>query len=170
MATHTQTVAKWKSIMRRLYGRQVPYWRKRLEDEQEPAPMLAAGQQVAFQVLFAVVLAMLVLLPAAYLSVIVFVVPGGLPQVIGSQLADVCRSSGHCNFGELMAGYAFAVNFIIVAAAFLVITIGRVTTAETASTHEQDLAFIDARIVALRDELIASGILTVPAEERKDET
>jgi hypothetical protein len=169
MATPTQAV-RWKEIIRRLYGRATPYWRKRLEDEQEPSRVWAIGEQVIFQIIFAMFLGLLVLLPAAYIALLVFVQPGGLPQVIGSQLADVCRATGNCDIHYLLAAYAFAINFVIVASVFTVVTIGRASAyGQSPSDLEQDLAYIDERIVSLRNELVMAGIITLPAEERKDD-
>lgn len=171
MATQTQTVQNWKKVIRGLVSRPTPYWRKRLEDEQESAPIFAMGAQVVSQIVFAMILGLLVLLPTAYLSMLVFVVPGGLPQIIGSQLADVCRATGNCDVHYLLSGYVFAVNFVIVVSAFIAIGIGRVTTSvgESPSDIEQALAFVDERIVGLRNELVIAGIITVPAEERTDQ-
>jgi hypothetical protein len=171
MATQTQAT-KWKSIIRRVLVRPSPYWRTRLEDEQEALalPILAAVRQVVAQILFAVLLALAVLMPTAYISMLVFVVPGGLPQIVGSQLADVCRTTGNCDIHYLLAGYAFAVNFAIVASVFLVVTIVRATSiGDNAPSTDQDLAFIDERIVGLRNELVMAGIITVPKEERTDQ-
>lgn len=167
MSTQTHAT-RWQTILRKLAGRPTPYWRTRLEDEQAPTPMRAAGQQIAFQLVFVFMLSLIVLLPAAYLSMLVFVAPGGLPQIIGAQLAEVCRSTGNCDIRYLLAGYAFAVDFVIVASAFLVITISRASTLDDgASDLSQDLAYIDQRIVSLRDELVMAGIITLPKEERK---
>jgi len=165
----TQAQLKSMGAFFRRIAASTPYWRTRLEDEQEPAPMVGVGRQIVYQVTFVTILTMLVLLPAAYLSMLVFVTPGGLPQVIGTQLADICLATGNCDIRYLLAGYAFAVDFVIVASAFLWITIGRASRlGETTSDLEQDLAFLDARIVGLRNELVMAGIITLPAEERKD--
>lgn len=168
MATQTQA-AKWRSLLRRL-TRPTPYWRQRLDDEQATEPLAEVAKQIGEQIVFLIALALVVLLPTAYLAGIVFAHPGGLPQVIGEELANTCRISGNCDFGYLMAGYAFGIVFTIVAAGFLVIMIRRAFRLfDGPSDTEQSLAALDARIVALRTELVTSGIITVPAEERKEE-
>lgn len=164
MATQTMSKEKWRALMRRLIPRATPYWRTRLEDQQQESEQGAGFELVVWQVfqlmVFAVVLSAL-----AQLTLIVFVVPDGVAGVIGHQLAEVCQATGRCDFGYLLAGYAVALHILAAAAILIITSITRMTKLNERDSHKADMAFLDTRFVELREELMAAGILTKPPEE-----
>jgi hypothetical protein len=164
MATQTMPKDKWRALMRRLIPRATPYWRTRLEDEQDQSEWSAGFELIVWQVfqlmVFAVTLSAL-----AQLALVVFVVPDGVPGVIGRQLAEVCQATGRCDFGYLLAGYAVALHILAAAAILIITSIARMTKLNERDRHQTDMAFLDQRFVELREELMAAGILTKPPEE-----
>ena len=118
MATTTQPKWSWRAFLRRWITRPTPYWRKRLEDEQDKSDWNSGFTVIVWQVFF-VMVAAVTLAAMAQLAVLVFVVPGGVPGVIGQQLADVCRATGNCEFGYLLAGYAVALHILAAMAILL---------------------------------------------------
>ncbi len=101
----------------------------------------------------------------AQLAVLVFVVPDGVPGVIGRQLADICVASGNCDLGYLLAGYAVALHILAAVAILIITSISRMSKLNDRDRHQADMAFLDARFVELREELMAAGILTKTPEE-----
>lgn len=164
MATRTQGKWSWRAVLRHFIPRATPYWRTRLEDDQEESEWPVWAELLVWQVLQVGVLAVTIS-AMAQLTLAVFLVPGGLPAVIGQQLGDVCRITGNCDFGYLLASYAVAVDILIGVGILLISSILRATTWKGRDRREEDMAWLDARFVELRDELMAAGILTKPPEE-----
>jgi len=164
MATQTQAKWTWRAALRRLIPRATPYWRTRLEDEQDESEWSAGFKLIIWQVFF-VMVAAIVLAAMAQLAVLVFVVPNGVAGVIGTQLAEICKASGNCDFGYLLAGYAVALQILAAVAILIITSVSRMSKLNEPDRHEADMAFLDRRFVELREELMAAGILTKPPEE-----
>jgi len=168
MATHTQTKPGWRSLLRRLIPKATPYWRERLDDEQEQSEWRDILELIVLLV-FQVVVFGVTLSAMAQLALVVFVVPDGLPGVIGRQLAEVCQVTGNCDFGYLLAGYALALGILAAAVILIFTSFSRMTKVNDRDRHKIDMAFLDARFVELREELMAAGILTKPPEEMPED-
>ncbi len=175
MATNTMSKEKWRALMRRLFPRSTPYWHKGL-DREEPGDIettVDPGLHVSRVIILGMFAAVCILTPMAYVNVIVFAYPGGFARLIAEFLAEVCRATGNCGFGYLMAGFTFALQIVLIGFALIVIAMmpGKVEPYvvddddEDVSEHEQ----LDGRIVALREELMGAGILTKPPEELAEE-
>jgi hypothetical protein len=157
------------ALVQMVRPRRKSFWDVSLDDELDPSlstTAISAGIAISRNIVGIVFLmigqALLILLPMLYVVQIVFVAPGGLPGVIGRQLADVCLHGGSCDIQLLLASYAFAVimSVNIVGLLFhgLLSGIGYFDQ----SNGEDEvlaLAVIDDRIVTLRGELISAGVL-----------
>src|SRR5579859_4734858 len=150
MATQTQSKWSWRAWLRRWITRPTPYWRKRLEDEQDKSEWSAGFTLIVWQVFF-VMVAAVTLAAMAQLTLLVFVVPGGVPGLIGRQLAEMCQASGNCDFGYLLAGYAVALQILAAVAILIITSISRMTKLNMRDQHAADMAWLDKRFVELRD-------------------
>lgn len=158
------------ALRRLLWPRRKSYWADSpIDDIDEVSRM---GTRFMSVVLLFVIQALVILLPAAYLVQIVFVVPGGLPGIIGQQLADVCLSGGSCDFDLLLAGYAFAIVFLINALALIVYGLASaVGWIDKDNTEDvvYALAVIDDRVCNLQYELVEAGVLPDMEEDDDDD-
>jgi len=170
MATQAKNISNqdiwWKRAWRQVIARPA-FWRRRLADEQDERQTWNPFEQIPAQVVAILALAVFVLLPALYLTQVVFLYPGGVPALLGQQLASVCQTTGRCDFNYLMAGLAFGIIVSIVITVYLV----KSFMGGWAPAHgwEQDTAAIDSRIVHLRNDLIAAGI-PLPREAEDTDT
>ena len=165
------------ALLQLLQPRRKSFWNVSLEDEMEPPAGAAASvvasvwRTVVGSVMLMLGQALLILLPALYLVQLVFVVPDGLPGVIGRQLADVCLRGGSCNIQILLASYGFAVIMLINIVGLLGYSLLS-ATGYFDQAHADDevlgLAVIDQRIRTLHDELVTAGVLKATVESDDD--
>lgn len=157
------------ALRRLIWPRRKSYWADSPIDDIGEANRLGATVVSIFMLFM--VQAIVILLPTAYLVQLVFVVPGGLPGVIGRQLADVCLSGGNCDFELLLAGYAFAVIFLVNSLALIVYGAASVA-GWIDKDNTEDLVFalavIDDRVCNLQNELVEAGVLPEEAEDDDD--
>ncbi len=154
-----------------------PYWRQPLEYETPPETLTYTetvwdAEHVGRVILLGLFAAIGILTPMAYINVIVFAYPGGMVGLTAEFLGQVCRATGNCDFGYLMAGLAFGLQILLVSIALIVIGVVGGHRQETSTyTEDEDDTWehgqIDDRIVALRDDLVKAGVLK--AEPFEDE-
>lgn len=165
----------WKQWLKEWWNApsQPPYWYRPMEREvrySERVETVGATHDVFGLIMLCFFVGFFILLPMAYINAIVFTYPGGFVGLIGGFLAEVCRVTGSCEFGSLMAGFTFAVQFLVLSFCLIVMSIRPTIKPEEetvevvdddVSEHEQ----LDDRITTLREELMGAGILTKPPEE-----
>jgi hypothetical protein len=174
MASTTKAKWSWRGLWRRLFPRPIPYWHTGM-DRETPVEVDTAidfGGHVSGVIMLGFFAAVCILTPMAYVCLIVFTYPKGFAGLIAHFLAEVCRATGNCDFGYLMAGFTFAVQILLIGFALIVIAMlpakaepVLVVDDDDISEHEQ----LDDRIVTLREELMAAGLLTKPPEEMPEE-
>lgn len=154
-----------------------PYWHRGMEREyrySERVEVVGATHDIVGLILLCLFAAIFILLPMAYINTILFTYPGGFVRLIAEFLAQVCGATGDCEFGQLMAGFTFAVQFLSLSFCLIVMAIhptGK-PVEETVDVVEDDVSEheqLDDRIIALREELMGAGILTKPPEEMPEE-
>jgi len=168
MATQAKAKWSWRAALRQIIPRSTPYWDTTLAETQDQRGVSTVFDFLVWQVLQVMIFAVTIS-ATAQLAALVFVVPGGLPGVIGGQLAGVCRATGNCDLNYLLASYAVAMQILAAVAILIITSISRLTKQGQWDRREADMAFLDRRFVELRDELMAAGILTKPPEELPEE-
>jgi hypothetical protein len=160
------------ALRRLLHGKQQSVWDVDLDDEMgEDDASWISGSIFITVILLGIAQALFILLPVAYIVQLVFVVPGGLPAVIGHQLAEVCLGGGSCDVGQLLASYGFAVIFLVNAVGL--IAYGVLSGAglfDRTNPNDVPLALgvIDERVKELHDELITAKVLPMRIEADDD--
>ncbi len=178
----TKPVTKWQKFWKRA-NRRTPFWKQRLEDRTEgelaPAGLIVNfGRWMVdiFDTLFALAMGAVVVSAVTILLIApLFLSPDfmtvGLADPIGRGLAAVCLSTGQCNPAYLLAGTAVAVLILLLIAYVVGVSLRDDHDEETVSDEElrSGLSAIDERLVALRAEFVAAGLLKITQEEVADQ-
>lgn len=178
----TKPLTKWQKLWRRA-NRRTPFWKQRLGERTEgeleaPGVLEHLGRWLGdiWSTLFALVAGAVAVSAVAVIVIApIFLSPDfmtiGLADPIGRGLAAVCLTTGQCDPAYLLAGTAMAVLILLLLVYVVAVSLREDTESETVSDEElrSGLSAIDERVVALRAEFIAAGLLKITPDEIADQ-